>query len=112
MKGKYFFIEPILAGAAIHITNITPVMDEGCPTHYLVHYEFQYKSRGNYTWCKCARMLRAPEKDFEQTLASALLYYVRVSRRLLEDPADRGKYNYIDPEETTIDLGETEGDER
>lgn len=100
---EFFFIEPVLAGASIHITNITPVIMDSY-INYLVHYEFQYKSRGNYTWCKCARLIGAPEEGFEKAIASLLLLTVKAARELLEDPNDRGKYNYTDVDEVTVEL--------
>lgn len=102
---EFCFIEPVLAGASIHITNITPVIEDSY-TNYLVHYEFQYKSRGNYTWCKCARLIGESEKGFERAVANLLLLTVKAARELLEDPDDRGKYKYTDIDEVTVDLDE------
>lgn len=87
----------ILAAASINILSITEVVIEGSGCGYIINYEYQWKSRGNYIWNKNSYVACG---DYELNPNTAygpiIIDRVKRARNLLEDPNDRGKYTYIE----------------
>ena len=89
-----------LAAASINILSVTPIYKEDDIYGYIFNYEYQWKSRGNYIWSKDSFIA----EDYYLYLDSNFLYNnvilnrVKRIRDILEDPDDRGKYNYLEDE--------------
>ena len=89
-----------LAAASINILSVTPIYKEDDICGYIFNYEYQWKSRGNYIWSKDSFIA----EDYYLYLDSNFLYNnvildrVKRIRDILEDPDDRGKYNYLEDE--------------
>lgn len=86
-------VEAALAGAAIHILNITPIQADGTTTNLVVTFEFQYKSRGNYVWGNSVHIDYAVDEP--GSLVVPIIDKVVQAREILEDPKDPGRYNYL-----------------
>lgn len=87
------------AAAGIHINGVTRGQwynekDHHYVDRYIVQYEWQWRSRGNYIWSKSVYM---GENDFDDCLYN-IYQLVRKMRDKLEDPAVRGKYRYLEEE--------------
>jgi hypothetical protein len=101
-------LEAALAGAAIHILSITPIMGEDGTRCLIITFEFQYKSRGNYVWGNSVHMVPAevmekhPDRAFPsyrdptpEEIVAPLIDKAIAARQVLEDPKDPGRYNYL-----------------
>ena len=107
-------LEAALAGAAIHILTITPVQGEGSTDSFVITFEFQYKSRGNYVWGSSVYTAPAhiatPPADTSvfkisgwrpitaKELCGPIITKTVEARSILEDPDDQGRYNYLELE--------------
>lgn len=103
-----------LAGAAIHILTITPVQGEEGTNSFIITFEFQYKSRGNYVWGSSVHTAPAhiviPPADTSvfkiggwrpitaKELCGPIIAKAVEARSVLEDPDDQGRYNYLELE--------------
>lgn len=86
-----------LAKAGINILSASQLYNEGA-WGYIVNYEFQWRSRGNYIWSKSVAFFEGYDTYVSpNTYVSITLYrLVKMMRELMEDKSDKGKYDYID----------------
>ena len=91
-------LEAALAGAAIHILDITPIQADGTTTNLAVTFEFQYKSRGNYVWGNSVHISPDYMLSEPDSLVAPIIDKVVQAREILEDPKDPGRYNYLNLE--------------
>lgn len=90
-------VTALLAAASINILSITETIMDGGGCGYIINYEFQWKSRGNYIWSKSSYIINNYyEVSPNIAYAPVILDRVMRIRDILEDPNDRGKYYYLE----------------
>lgn len=86
-----------LAAAGVHITGVTRGQwydGKKYTDTYMVMFEFQWRSYGNYIWSKS---MYCGANDMGKNMYE-IYRMVKKMRNDLEDPENKGKYRYLEEE--------------